>query len=266
MPVAPLQDHVAALRTAFQKDLLEAIPTNKKLSDIEKHWKDLDRLFGAVVTSLDFKMNVAAGASQPGAFGAGLSLKEDADYCLALQRARLQAARQQGSCDIESAQDHPDLNFEGAFLSAAPQEVCEVPMPDALLGPGHVALKLLNKAGATEEQTDAVSLYALSLQRRFDSRVDKSSVRLPVATATGNHEAAWLGGGGVGKTRTLRLVVEPLAVTYFGPHGYLPTAQANHAAQQLGPRGRTIHSVNGLLATSSFVTSRLALNDASKRK
>ena len=211
-------------------------------------------------------MDVASGASQPGAFGAGLSLKEDADYCLALQRARLQAARQQGSCDIESAQDQPDLNFDGAFLSAAPQEVCEVPMPDALLGPGHVALKLLNKAGATEEQTDAVSLYALSLQRRFDSRVDKSSVRLPVATATGNHEAAWLGGGGVGKTRTLRHVVEPLAVTYFGPDGYLPTAQANHAAQQLGPRGRTIHSVNGLLATSSLVTARLALNDASRKK
>ena len=55
MPVAPLQDHVAALRTAFQKDLLEAIPTNKKLSDIQKHWKDLDRIFGAAVTSLDFK-------------------------------------------------------------------------------------------------------------------------------------------------------------------------------------------------------------------
>ena len=102
MPVAPLQDHVAALRTAFQTDPLEAIPANKKLSDIEKHWKDLDRIFGAAVTSLDFKMDVAASASQPGAFGAGLSLKDDADYCLALQRARLQAARQQGSCDIES--------------------------------------------------------------------------------------------------------------------------------------------------------------------
>ena len=75
MPVAPLQDHVAALRTAFQKDLLEAIPTNKNLSDIETRWKDLDRIFGAAVTSLDFKMDVAAGASQPGAFGAGLSLK-----------------------------------------------------------------------------------------------------------------------------------------------------------------------------------------------
>ena len=141
-----------------------------------------------------------------------------------------------------------------------------LPMPDALLGPGHVALKLLEKAGATEEQANAVSLYALSLQRRFDCRVDKSSVRLPVATATGNHEAAWLGGGGVGKTWTLRHVVEPLAVTYFGPHGYLATAQANHAAQQLGPRGRTIHSVNGLVATSSLVTARLALNDASRKK
>ena len=266
MPVAPLQDHVAALRAAFQTDLLEAIPANKKLSDIQKHWKDLDGIFGAAVRSLDFKIDVAAGASQPGAFGAGLSLKADADYCLALQRARLRAARQQGSCDIESAQDDPDLNFEGAFLSAAPQEVCEVPMPDALLGPGHVAWKLLNEAGATEERTDAVSLYALSLQRRFNSRLDKSSVRLPVATATGNHEAAWLGGGGVGKTRTLRHVVEPLAVTYFGPDGYLPTAQANHAAKQLGPRGRTIHSANGLLATSSLVTARLALNDAARKK
>ena len=98
MPVAPLQDHVAALRTAFQKDIIEAIPTNKKLSDIQKHWKDLDRIFGAAVASLDFGLSlkedaaagasepgaqadVAAGASQPGAFGAGLSLKEDADYC-----------------------------------------------------------------------------------------------------------------------------------------------------------------------------------------
>ena len=95
------------------------------------------------------------------------------------------------------------------------------------------------------------------LQQRFNNRPDKSSVRLPVATATGNHEALWLGGGGVGKTRTLKEVVEPRAVCYFGPNGYLPTAQANHAAQQLGPRGRTMHSVNGLLAVSSLVTSRL---------
>jgi hypothetical protein len=264
--VCPLRDHQAALRAAFQKDALEAIPPNKKLTDVEKHFQGLDRIFGAAVRSLDFKMDVTASASQPGALGAGLCLKADADHCLALQKTRIQAARQQGSCDMESADHDMDPNFEGAFLLAAPQEVCEVPIPDALLGPGHVALALLNKAGATEEQIDAVSLLALSLQRRFDSRVDKSSVRLPVATATGNHEAAWLGGGGVGKTRTLRHVVEPLAVTYFGPEGYLPTAQANHAAQQLGPRGRTIHSVNGLLATSSLVTARLSLNDFSRKK
>ena len=73
MPVPPLKDHVAALRTAFQKDLIEAIPKNRKLSDILKHWKDLDRIFGAAVTSLDFKMDLASGDSRPGAFGAGLS-------------------------------------------------------------------------------------------------------------------------------------------------------------------------------------------------
>ena len=95
LPATPLQDHVAALRTAFQKDHLDTIPTNKKLSDIERHWKDLDTILGTPVRSLDFKMEVVAGASQPGVFGASLSLNNDADYCVALQRARLQAARQQ---------------------------------------------------------------------------------------------------------------------------------------------------------------------------
>ena len=51
-----------------------------------------------------------------------------------------------------------------------------------------------------------------------------------------------LGGGGVGKTRTLGMVVHPLAETYFGPDGYSATAQSNHAAQNLGSRGRTLHT------------------------
>ena len=75
-----------------------------------------------------------------------------------------------------------------------------------------------------------------------------------------------MGGGGVGKTRTLRMVVEPLAVTYFGEAGYSATAQANHAAQNLGPRGRTIHAATGLLAHDSLQTAKLRLNEASQRK
>ena len=150
-------------------------------------------------------------------------------------------------------------------LQPREQEPCMVPLPIAQKGPAALAWHLLTESKATEEQVDAVSLFALSLEKRFDSRPDKASLLLPLATASGNHEALWLGGGGVGKTRTLRLVVEPIAVTYFGEHGYLATAQANHAAQQLGPRGRTIHAANGLLATSSQQTAKLALNDMSRK-
>ena len=133
-------------------------------------------------------------------------------------------------------------------------------------GPAAVAWKLLTEAQCTEEQTDAIALAALSMQQRFVSRPDKSNHLLPVATPDGNHRVLWLGGGGVGKTYTLCRVVEPLAETYFGPAGYAATAQANQAAQGLGPRGRTIHSANGLLAMSSLQTARLRLNAQSRKK
>ena len=77
-----------------------------------------------------------------------------------------------------------------------------------------------------------------------------------MASATGNHIAVWLGGGGVGKTRTLSKVVEPMATTYFGKQGYLGKAQSNRAAQNLGPRGRTMHSSNGLLMSDFLQTAR----------
>ena len=81
----------------------------------------------------------------------------------------------------------------------------------AMQGRAAVALKLLTDAPSTEEQIDAVALLALSMQKRFDARPDKSSILLPVATPTNNHRAVWLGGGGVGKTRTLNMVVQPMA-------------------------------------------------------
>ena len=111
-----------------------------------------------------------------------------------------------------------------------------------------------------------MALLALSLQKRFDARPDKATHFLPVATAENNHRAVWLGGGGVGKTHTLTEVVEPLAVTYFGESGYAAAAQSNHAAQNLRPRGRTLHAANGLLMTDSLQTTRLRLNARTQKK
>ena len=52
-----------------------------------------------------------------------------------------------------------------------------------------------------------MALLALSLQKRFEARPDKTKHFLPEATADNNHRATWLGGGGVGKTHTLTEVV-----------------------------------------------------------
>ena len=147
-----------------------------------------------------------------------------------------------------------------------PAEPKWVPLSLANQDPAAVALKLLTNAECTEEQIDAVALMALSMQKRFEARPDKSSILLPVATSSNNHRCLWLGGGGVGKTYTLNSVVHPLAETYFGPDGYCATAHSNHAAQNLGPKGRTLYSANGLLMTDSLQTGRLELKPQTQKK
>ena len=146
------------------------------------------------------------------------------------------------------------------------EEPQAVPVPDAVLGPAHVAWKLLTANTCTEEQKDAVALLAHCLQRKFDKRPDKTTHLLPVNASSGNHRAVWIGGGGVGKTHTLTKVVQPLAETYFGLNGYCASAQSNHAAQNLGSRGRTLHAANGLLMTDSLQTARLRLNPMTQKK
>ena len=57
-----------------------------------------------------------------------------------------------------------------------------------------------------------------------------------------------------------------MAITYFGEHGYLGKAQSNHAAHNLGPRGRTMHASNGLLMSDSLQTARLRLTPQAQKK
>lgn len=184
---------------------------------------------------------------------------------IALQNVRIAVAKKQakmiGDLDTETEASHANVSQ----LRQA-QAVRPVPIPVVQRGPAVYAWELLQQADATQEQIDAVSVFALCLQKKFDERPNKESIELPLSATSGNHEALWLGGGGVGKTRTLKEVVEPLAVAYFGEEGYLATAQCNSAATQLGRRGRTIHSSNGLLASSSLKTAQLVLNEASRKK
>ena len=113
------------------------------------------------------------------------------------------------------------------------------------------AWQLVTDAQCTEEQIDAIALLAIALQKRIDAKLTTNTHILPMATTENNHKAVKLVGGGVGKTHTLTQVVEPLAVTYCGESGYAAAAPANRAAKNLGPRGRTLHTANGLLTTDS---------------
>ena len=179
--------------------------------------------------------------------------KHHADM-VALQKMTIALAKKQQRTGAEDCDEEHTADTGIRSSASQPAEPEVVPLPLAMQEPAAVARKLLTDANCTEEQIDAVALLALSLQKRFDTRPDKSSVRLPVATTANNHRTVWLGGGGVGKTRTLGMVVQPLAQTYFGPDGYSATAQSNHAAQNLGLRGSTLHSANGLLMTDSLQT------------
>ena len=256
----PLHDVTKAVACCLQQQDIASISTKTRKSQADLDLKHLAETYDTLLSqNFGFKATAASGAVQ----GYGKAHQD----MVALQKKTIALAKKQAGDakaeeDGETAGDHDSI-ASGAAQPAAPELV---PLPLAMRGPAAVALKLLKDAKCTEEQMDAVALLALSLQRRFDARPDKSTVRLPVATAANNHRAVWLGGGGVGKTRTLSMVVQPLAETYFGPDGYCATAQSNHAAQNLGSRGRTLHAANGLLMADSLQTARLRCNAQTQRK
>ena len=265
VPLRPLKDHHAALHCAFRHGALESLESKSRLNDVDRQLQDLNRSYGPLLQQ-SFALNLQHDSD--GEFTRavlGRVLRGEAADALALQRAHIALIKKQAQLGVDP-EDALAEDIDGAFQPMAEQSVVAVPLPLAMLGPGACAWKLLTDSGSNDEQIDAVALMALSLEKKFLDRPDASSPLLPIATATGNHRAIWLGGGGAGKTRTLRQVVEPLAHTYFGPRGYLPTAQSNHAAHNLGPHGRTLHNANGLVAHGSLQTARLRLNNETQKK
>ena len=151
---------------------------------------------------------------------------------------------------------------------------CElVPLPDAMQGPAHVAQLLWRRverqavaAGSVlhlnEEQLALLALVTTKLAKAFDSRLDKTQqyLRRDEVLLTLIVE----GGGGCGKTMVLKDLIVPLLETYFRPAGVIKEAPSNKAARLIG--GRTIHSGNGLTATTSLRTCQLGLNAQTRRK
>ena len=258
----PLHDHRMAIHIALQQGALESSRSKTRLSKSDKDLQKLDDAYGPMMRQTFALHGVSLGEMT------GIHFKDKFGDMLALQRSSIALAKKQINGGDVTVDDCGDAWLPGGAHQPADEDtgVAIVPLPLAMQGPAAAAWQLLQDAQSTEEQIDAVSLMARSLQQRFDARPDKTTHFLPVATPDNNHRAAWLGGGGVGKTHTLTKVVEPLGITYFGANGYAAAAQANHAAQNLGPRGRTLHASNGLLMTDSLQTSRLRLNPQTQKK
>ena len=255
----PLRDCGKALSIALQADQLQQCRTKARLSQSDRQLKNLDEAYGAM---LQQSFSLTDSSVQMG-FGFQAHFSD----AVALQNRSILLAKKQMNGNDDVADDGGDFQ---PTACGAPQPTDEeavlVPLTLAMQGPAAVAWQLVQDAGCTEEQTDAIALLAVSLQKRSDDRPDKTTHKLPLATPKNNHRAVWLGGGGVGKTVTLNKVVEPLAQTFFGPDGYNAAAQSNHAAQGLGPRGRTLHTSNGLLMSDSLQTAHLRLNARTQKK
>ena len=222
----PVHDHQAAIDIALQQGALQSSRLKARLSKADKDLQNLDQAYGPM---LQQKFALPNGPS--GDF-AGINFKDKFGDMLALQRHSIALAKKQINGGDITIDDSGDAWQPSGASQPAEEDTAAalVPLPLAMRGPAAVAWHLLEVAGSTEEQTDAVSLLALSLQKRFDTRPDKKTHFSPAATPFNNHRAVWLGGGGVGKSRTLTQVVEPLCVTYFGSNGYAAAAQANQAA------------------------------------
>ena len=84
-----------------------------------------------------------------GAFqGHTLKLGRAHANALALQKKIIELAKKQQTPDAD-ADEEADA-FQLGNRDAELEEVCAVPVPDAVLGPAHVAWKLLNENTCTE--------------------------------------------------------------------------------------------------------------------
>ena len=168
----------------------------------------------------------------------GFGFQAQFSDAVALQNRSILLATKQMNGNDDVADDGGDFQPTACGASQPTQEEAVlVPLTLAMQGPAGVAWQLVQDAGCTEEQTDAIALLADSLQKRSDARPDKTTHKLPLATPQNNHRVVWLGGGGVGKT-----------------------------VQGLGPRGRTLHATNSLLMTDSLQTAQLRLNARTQKK
>ena len=260
----PENDPQVAIKIALQVATIEASHEKIKKSHVDKQLMVLHDAY-APMLGQSFALRQESRLSQ--------AHRTDRLPIIPIEKFRQMLSMQKSSIALAKTQEAQMEDMEGHSdirdADITDPDVAVVDLPLAQKRPAAVARYLVEDAQCTEEQITAIAGLVRDLQKAWNVRADKSThmfIGDDVAGTSGNHRVIWLGGGGVGKTRTLKRVVEPLATTFFGSDGYLATAQSNHAAHNLGVRGRTIHSANGLLAMDSLLTAKLRLNSGAQKK
>ncbi|CAE8662687.1 unnamed protein product [Polarella glacialis] len=114
--------------------------------------------------------------------------------------------------------------------------------------------------GLSRDRKKAVALFALAMQKEWESRPDKTQHLLSRSGC--KCRALIVGSGGCGKTRIINYVLKPLFAKFYGREGVLTQGPSNKAARLI--KGKTMRSANKLMATSSLRTVHLRLKPSER--
>ena len=192
--------------------------------------------------------------------------------------ARILHTQQAPSKDAETAEVDLEelLNLQHRNEAREEAACVSVPLPDVLLGPGHVAWKLVQNLREdpdhgiefNEEQILVIALHIWPLERAWRSRPQAAGATLGslqwLPNDLGLPRVVTIGGGGCGKTTIMQLVIVPTLRAFF--QQVVLTAPSNRAARGFDPRAKTMHSMAGLRPQDSMRTSSLNIKSDEMRK
>ncbi|MCP4003312.1 MAG: hypothetical protein GY725_03870, partial [bacterium] len=155
----PLHEVTRTLSLCLQQEDIASLPFKTRKSQADLNLMRLNDAYGTLLQQ-NFAFDPASTAPLVRGFG------QPHTDMIALQKKTIALAKKQqtgGEENLDDADANGSMWPSSASQQAEPQLV---PLPLAIQGPAVVARKLLEDDDCTEEQTDAVALLALSLQKR----------------------------------------------------------------------------------------------------
>ena len=256
----PWQNADEIVHLALQTKVLESMERPGRKSRHEQLVKDMADAYGKeflATKPLAFELCSSTCMQQ-----FGLQFRQESSKMITSQNSFIALQKRKLMDDDETSEM---LLSEEQIINTKHDQNCTlVPADLKAQGPAAVALDLLVRKKANEEQCDATALIVEPLQRRFEQRENKDTFLCPNGLPFNNQVFVAIGGGGCGKSFWLMEIVKPLIQTFFGPSSWAAQAPSNQAARLI--EGRTLHNAAALNATSSLKTRHLVLKGNERKK